>query len=68
MCSAIDTYCLPVGSLSAIFSKALISSLAASLYFSTFFIIFKAKTRSFLQHKLKINIVKSAGAADESEK
>lgn len=38
----ISTYCSQLGSRIEIFSSALISSLAASLYFSTFFIIFKA--------------------------
>lgn len=36
------TYCTQSGSLSANFSSTLISNLAASLYFSTFFIIFNA--------------------------
>lgn len=40
------THCLVVGSFSLIFFKTLISSLAASLYFSTFLMIFRARISS----------------------
>lgn len=41
-----DTNCWPSGSLAAIFSNTFISSIAASLYFSTFLMIFRAITWS----------------------
>ena len=46
-----NTDYLPVGSFSRNFSRTLISSLAASRYFSTFLMILRAVASPFLQHK-----------------
>lgn len=49
----LSTYCLPWGSASASFSKTFISSLAASLYLSTFLMILSATDWSLRIKKAK---------------